>query len=779
MASDKSQLTVFENEDLLFDLKTGSILKISDRLKLHFGEEFVCQVLNFKDYERITKSDENEIQKRNLELAGDQIFNYTIKQNGEKFYVNELFWVDHEKQSLHLVINFHNRQNIFELSYDTIMESLEKTEKPAIVFDIGLKRVIAVNSTLKLLLLQPFSELASGFVISDFFVNKEQYECIIDWIKNGTTSSSVFESHLYLEKKEGTWYEMTLYKTSPDDEVYIFCSLKSISVQKATEKQLQRTNELLSRVVEVQSHFLSKPVGANPYDLLLSNILSVIDAKLGFVGKVDLDTKGAQVLKIHAATDISGNGPEAYQLYHKYVKDDFLFRHFDNLFGACIVESKIILENNPPANPHTKGKKIPGHPTMENFLGVPIFKGKEVIGLIGLGNKKGGFTDQDITDLKPFISTYSVIIDAFKTEQDKIKFEKNSQVGAQILATVADHSPDVIVVLNNLSEFEFISPSVSQFFDKGTREEEMHRKIRVLLKKTLTPEFKISDGRYRSRLKLYFKDEGEYWVESNLNILNENNNQKIIAVIRDVSSQMNFEQRLIESLRKERQFNSFVSDFMNIVSHEFKTPLATIISSMELSKIYLENLADIPGAAKLQTHHRKIEVELDNLHKLISNSLDYERFVNNSPALKKEEVEFVSFVQEALAKHDYLGKVDFISEVENGVRMEWDNFLMHTSLINLVNNALKYGGVSKKPIVRLFQQDRMNGIEVKDFGIGILEEELPYVFTPFFRGSNVNGVEGTGFGLVAVKNFVEMHKGEIKIYSKPGKGTTVRLLFGI
>jgi signal transduction histidine kinase len=111
--------------------------------------------------------------------------------------------------------------------------------------------------------------------------------------------------------------------------------------------------------------------------------------------------------------------------------------------------------------------------------------------------------------------------------------------------------------------------------------------------------------------------------------------------------------------------------------------------------------------------------------------------------------------------------------------MEWDNFLMHTSIINLVNNALKYGGVSKKPIVRLFQKDRMNGIEVKDFGIGILEEELPYVFTPFFRGSNVNGVEGTGFGLVAVRNFVEMHKGEIKIYSKPGKGTTVRLLFGI
>lgn len=779
MTREESRLTVFENEDLLFDLKTGRILKMSDRLKSYFGEGVVSQINTYRDFEQLTRSDENEILGRNFAIKGDQEFNYTIKQNDIKFYVNELFWVDHEKETLHFVINFQSGQNIFELSYESILESLEKTEKPAVIFDVGLKRAIAVNSNLKSLLLQPFSELVSGFVIKDFFVIKDHYDIVIDWIKNGTTSSITFEAKLYLAIVGGTWYEMTLYKTSPNDEVYILCSLKSISVQKATEEQLKRTNELLSRVVEVQSHFLSKPAGANPYDLLLSNILNVIDAKLGLVGKVDLDANGAQVLKIHAATDISGNGPEAFKLYHNYVKGDFLSRHFDNLFGACIVESKIILENKPPSNPHTKGKNIPGHPTIENFLGVPIFKGKQVVGLIGLGNKLGGFTDQDIIDLKPFISTYSVIIAAFKSEQDKIKLEKNSQVGAQILATVADRSPDMIVVMNNLSEFEFISPSASQFFDKGISVDVMKQKIRILLKKTLIPEFKISDGRYRSRLKLYFKDKGEYWVESNLNILNEENNQKVIAVIRDVSSQMDFEQRLIESLQKERQFNSFVSDFMNIISHEFKTPLATIISSMELSKLYLGNMVETPDVEKLQTHHKKIEQELENLHKLLIHSLDYERFVNNSPALKKDDVEFVSFIQQTLDKHDYLQKVDFISEIEDEVRVEWDTFLIHTSIINLVNNALKYGDKSKKPIVRLYQMDQKNAIEVKDFGIGIVKEELPYVFTPFFRGSNVIGIDGTGFGLVAVKNFVEMHKGEISIFSNQGMGTTVRLLFSI
>src|SRR5690606_13420679 len=150
----------------------------------------------------------------------------------------------------------------------------------------------------------------------------------------------------------------------------------------------------------------------------------------------------------------------------------------------------------------------------------------------GLGNKTSGFTDQDISDLKPFISTYSVIIEAFKAEQNKIRFEKESVVKAKILAKVADHSPDLIVVMDGISDFEFISPAASQFFDEGIRPEEIQSKISTLLKKTITSEFQLTEDRYRSRLKLNSKKNGGYWVESNVNILHEENNQKVIAVIR-------------------------------------------------------------------------------------------------------------------------------------------------------------------------------------------------------------------------------------------------------
>ncbi|MDR7132631.1 signal transduction histidine kinase [Algoriphagus sp. 4150] len=780
MSERESQITIFENEDLVFDLKSRQLLKASDRLWKRFGKKFSSLVKTLDDFEKFTSSNSvgpNYHISRNFHEKGNQFCNYTLQWEGGDFLINELSWVNPQNDTFHVVLKFLDRNNIFEVPYPALLETVEKLENPAILFDQGLTRAIVVNAALTPLLNQPVSELAEGFVIKDFFADELQFKNVMDWVMG--TGSSVFsiEARLYLGSGESTWYELTLYKTIPEKDVLILCSLKDISVQKATEEKLTRTNELLSRVLEVQNHFLAQSEGANPYELLLGNILNVIDAKLGFVGKVNSDEEGKKVLKIHAATDFSHQGEAASRLYHKHIKDNFLFRHLDNLFGACIVESKIILENNPPSNPHTKGKSIAGHPSIDNFLGVPIFKGDEVIGLIGLGNKEGGFTEQDLSDLKPFVSTYSVIIEAFRSEQDKIRFEKESLVKARILAEVADHSPDLIVVMNGMNDFEFISPSASQFFDEGIRPEEIQRKISLLLKKTISPEFRLSEERYRSRLKLNIKKDGEYWVESNVNIIQEGSNQKVIAVIRDVSSQMDYEQRLIKSLKKEKQFNSFVSDFMNIVSHEFKTPLTTIISSMELSKYYLNNLPASPGVTKMKLHYEKMELELENLHKLMVHSLDYERFVNNSPALKKEKIYMVRFVENLLKAHGYLSDVDFASEIDVDFTVDWDKFLMETGIINLVGNALKYGGDLRKPVVKLFQSLDTYGIEVRDYGLGIVEEELPYVFTPFFRGSNVNGIEGTGFGLVAVKNFVEMHGGKVAVKSKINKGTTVVVSF--
>ena len=171
---------------------------------------------------------------------------------------------------------------------------------------------------------------------------------------------------------------------------------------------------------------------------------------------------------------------------------------------------------------------------------------------------------------------------------------------------------------------------------------------------------------------------------------------------------------------------------------------------------------------KLKGHNKKVELELENLFELVNKSLDYDRFQANRPILKKEKVVFVEFIKNTLLSKQYFDKVDLICDIPDDFTTSIDFFLIETSISNLVSNALKYGSGSKRPKIHLFSSTYKYGVKVEDFGTGIPDNELPYIFTPFYRGSNTSGREGTGFGLVAVKNFIELHEGEIEIQSTVG-----------
>lgn len=773
----ESVLTTFSNEHLVFSLESKRLVQINSELPLLFGVDIGKDIKNYEDFKSLIDAslcDEKKLIDRSFIKSGDQVFSYSVLMNHQRIHLKEICWVNFQTATFHVVFYVQNKK-FFELSYRALIEIVHKTETPTILFNETFTEVLAVNSATLPILNDQVSNLVGGFSIHDFFIEAADFERVLRWKEAGEFSMLTIESKLLLGGGQGTWFNLNLYRINPEGTTLILVILQNINTQKSVELKLHRTNELLTRVVEVQGHFLLKSTDSNPYELLLANILNVIDAEIGFVGKVTQGAGGNKMLRIHAASDISDQSKEAFDLYQKHVKNDFLFRHLDNLFGACIVESKIILENNPSSNPHTKGVKVPGHPNVQNFLGVPILKGQEVIGLIGLGNKEGGFSNEDVLELSPFISTYSLIIEAIKFEKEKIQFEKESQVKAKILSNVADHSPDLIVVMNSNNELEFISSSSNQFFDNDLDSKEIEICIKDLMDQTISPEYEISNGKYRSTLPLKYSKKEEYWVESNVNLLHEEQEKKIIAVIRDVSIQKDFETRLIKSLEKERQFSEFVYDFINVISHEFKTPLATILSSMELTKYYISRMGITDETSKLTSHCRKMELELENLFNLVNQSLDYDRFITNNPTLKKEKVVFETFIKNILVSKEYQDKVWFSSTLDEGFTIMIDQFLIETSIVNLMSNALKYGSGKKAPIIHLYTKGKKLGIRIKDFGLGILENELPYIFTPFYRGSNASGKEGTGFGLVAVKNFIELHEGEIEIQSKVGKGTTATI----
>lgn len=778
MLVDNEVIIVFENEDLIFSTHTGELLKRSPRISNFLGGDFFSDFRSLQEYETITgKFSPDGLIDRMLQLgeSDDVQIEYTLNWKEQTYFVKERICRG-QNNVLYLYVFVDNSQNVFELSRNSLIEIVNKIPSPSVLFSRELSKVITANSLLLDLLQTPISQIVDGVPLQSFFDDESIFSEIIFWLNDPSRNRITINAKLFLKKPKGNWYTIILYKAQFGEEGSVMCSLQDIDESISIEEKLNKSNCSLSKIVEVQKHFLAQESGVKPYQLLLNNILGVTDAKLGFIGEVALDPFGKQVLKIHAATDFHQDGKEASKLYDKYVKDNFLFRHFDNLFGACITESKVVLENNPPQNPHTKGVHVPGHPHIDNFLGIPILKGDSVVGLIGLGNKLGGFSESDIIDLYPFASTYSVIIEAFKFETDKMKFQKESLEKALLLSKVADESPDLIVMMNEKNELEYISNATEKFLDKGIKVNGIHRKIKVLLEKTYSKKYRISKDQYRSRFQIKTSSGRGLWLESVVSVIEKNHEKKLFAIIRDVSVQAQIEENLNVSLNKEREFNSFVGDFMNTVSHEFKTPLATILSSLELSKHYLSQMSADTSLEKVSNHFNKIQTEVNILHQLVVQSLDYNRFAGKNTALKMERVSFREFIEDCVRKYGFQFKIVFEPEMDYSFTVLLDRFLIETSLVNLLANAIKYGS-EIKPELRLYSNETRFGFEVIDKGIGIKNEELPFVFTPFYRGSNVTGIEGSGYGLVAVKNFVGLHDGEVLIESKQGEGTHVKVCF--
>ena len=98
--------------------------------------------------------------------------------------------------------------------------------------------------------------------------------------------------------------------------------------------------------------------------------------------------------------------------------------------------------------------------------------------------------------------------------------------------------------------------------------------------------------------------------------------------------------------------------------------------------------------------------------------------------------------------------------------------MLFRSMVNLLSNALKYSAGRQTPEVLLEFKETMLRIRVKDFGIGIPDQDIPHLFQSFFRGSNVDQINGTGLGLAIVKHIVRIHGGDINVWSSKGDGSS-------
>lgn len=189
---------------------------------------------------------------------------------------------------------------------------------------------------------------------------------------------------------------------------------------------------LLKIITETQAGYIN---GENPsilFENLLDCLLTLTGSEYGFIGEIHHTEKGEKFLKTHAITNIAWDD-KTLKFYNDNAQRGLEFFNLKTLFGEVITSGKPIVTNTPSEHPASSG--IPdGHPPLNQFLGIPFFKGDEFLGMVGIANREDGYNDTLIEELQPFLVTCSQLISAYRSDKGKRTAEIANEAKSAFLA---------------------------------------------------------------------------------------------------------------------------------------------------------------------------------------------------------------------------------------------------------------------------------------------------------------------------------------------------------
>lgn len=249
------------------------------------------------------------------------------------------------------------------------------------------------------------------------------------------------------------------------------------------------------------------------------------------------------------------------------------------------------------------------------------------------------------------------------------------------------------------------------------------------------------------------------------------NINEIIVVIRNITDRKKVEKELLQSIEKEKELSKMKAKFVTMASHEFRTPLSTVLSSVFL----LENYSGQELENNKALHLGKIKRSVNNLTQLLNDFISLGKLEEGRIKVAYSEVNIREFLEELIPEMELVRKgnqmirCQYVGE-ESEVLV--DKQLLHSILLNLISNAIKYSSTNAEIKLIATLSDKEVIIKVIDQGIGIPQEEHKHIFKRFYRAHNAANIEGTGLGLNIIKKYVRLMKGTIEFQSKLNEGTT-------
>ncbi len=305
------------------------------------------------------------------------------------------------------------------------------------------------------------------------------------------------------------------------------------------------------------------------------------------------------------------------------------------------------------------------------------------------------------------------------------------------------------------------------------------------------------------------KDGTEFPVEVSLGNFQDNDEKFVIAFISNISVRKKSEvqiqklndelestveqrtveltnaMRLLESskeelskaLEKEKELGELKSRFVSMASHEFRTPLSTVLSSSYLIQKYVS--AEDQG--KREKHLDRIISSVNMLTSILNDFLSLGRIEEGKIQVRMTEFSIEENIQAILTEiRDSLKKHQILRYHHEGYTyVVLDSSLLKHIVLNLISNASKFSSENSPIEIETNLKNRILTLIVRDFGLGISKDDQKHLMERFFRGSNVSNIQGTGLGLHIIAKYAELMNGEVECKSELNKGTEFIITFNL
>ncbi len=246
----------------------------------------------------------------------------------------------------------------------------------------------------------------------------------------------------------------------------------------------------------------------------------------------------------------------------------------------------------------------------------------------------------------------------------------------------------------------------------------------------------------------------------------------IQAFIQDISERKQLEEGLLKSLARERELGQLKSNFVSMVSHEFRTPLGVILSSAEILETYFDRLRPEERVEQLQSIQKNARRMAGLMEEVLVLSLLEAAKLDFRPAPLELRGFCRQLVDELRSATGHKCPIAWAVSADAGAAFADERLIQHI-FTNLLSNAVKYSAAGSPVALEIERQGVEAVCRVRDQGFGIPEVDLPRMFEAFHRGRNTAHLPGTGLGLTIVKRCTELHRGTVQVQSAVGRGTTI------